>query len=85
MGELYAGTGIDFLPAPLLPPTGPDRFAPISGFGHILGNSGFVDECHRATLFVAWNTHFDCDCVQPDLVVTDHSPSVLLALWGRAR
>ena len=33
------------------------------------------------TLFLAWNTIFDL--VQPDLVVTDHSPTALLALRGR--
>jgi len=81
VGEIFAGTGIACLPAPLIPRQGPNRFEPTLGYAHILGNTGFADEGKLAALFAAWNTIFDC--VRPDLVVADHSPTALLALWGR--
>jgi UDP:flavonoid glycosyltransferase YjiC (YdhE family) len=79
--EIFAGTGISFMPAPIIPRQGPGLAEPTLGFAHILGQSGFADERKVAALFAAWNTIFDC--VRPDLVVADHSPTALLASRGR--
>jgi UDP:flavonoid glycosyltransferase YjiC (YdhE family) len=78
--EVFAGTGIAFMPAPIIPRRGPAPYEPTLGFAHILGNIGFANERALATLFAAWNTIFDQ--VRPDLVVADHSPTALLALRG---
>jgi hypothetical protein len=81
VGEAFAGSGIAWMPAPIIPRRGPAFFAPTHGFAQILGNIGFASAPMLATLFAAWNTIFDA--VRPDLVVADHSPTALLALRGR--
>jgi UDP:flavonoid glycosyltransferase YjiC (YdhE family) len=78
LGEI----GIPYVPAPIVVRHGPAPFDPPTSFAHVLANIGFANESSLATVFEAWNTLFDV--VRPDLVVADHSPSALLALWGRA-
>jgi len=80
-GAIFEGSGIAFVPAPLVAGRRGPRYDPICGFGQILGNVGFAEEAVLTTLLSSWQTLLDL--VQPDLVVADHSPSALLALRGR--
>ncbi|HVT83019.1 MAG TPA: hypothetical protein VHM90_20445, partial [Phycisphaerae bacterium] len=79
--EIFAGTGISYLPAPLRLREGKRPFEPAVSFAHLFGNIGFADAQTVHTLFHSWNALFDL--AQPDLVIADHSPSPLLALRGR--
>jgi len=84
---LFEGTGIAVLPAPVFKRPGSTggkpkvAFAKTLGFAHVLGNCGFADETHLQVAFAAWNKLFDD--INPALVVADHSPAALMALWGR--
>lgn len=78
--DMFAGTGISYIAAPWIPRR-QQTYSPVRSFAHILANIGFTDEYALATLFAAWNTLFDC--LRPDLVIVDHSPTVLLALHER--
>jgi UDP:flavonoid glycosyltransferase YjiC (YdhE family) len=80
-GEIFGGTGIEFLPAPVHRSRDKPPFEPEQGFCHLLANIGFADERSLSASFTAWNTLLDW--IKPDLVVADHSPTALLALWGR--
>jgi UDP:flavonoid glycosyltransferase YjiC (YdhE family) len=77
---LFAGTGIGYLPAPvsLRPRKGPVD-DPLS-FAHILTNIGYTNEDALETVVSAWGTLIEC--VRPDLVIAEHSPTALLALRG---
>lgn len=79
--EVWHGLDISFLPSPLIPREEKPPFDPPTGFLHLLANIGFANQIQLATAFRSWNTIFDC--VRPDLVVVDHSPTALLALRGR--
>lgn len=81
VGELFAGSGIGFIPAPVISGPRDAMIKKISGFTHILANIGFAHEANLAAMFASWNTLYDC--IRPDLVVADHSPTALLALRGR--
>ncbi len=79
--EIFAGSGISFLPAPAAPRHIAPPFEKVRGFAHVLGNIGFASTSLLRTTMSAWKTIFDA--VGPDLVVADHSPTALLALRGR--
>jgi len=77
----FINSGIDYLPAPIIARRGKPPFEKTAGFCHILSNVGFSDDSALRTLFSAWNTLYRV--VQPDLVITDHSPTALLAMRGK--
>jgi len=81
--KVILGTeGIVCLPAPLAVPRGRFPFDPPQGYAHMLGNLGYGHASVLAALLARWNALFDD--LQPNLVVADHSPTALLALWGRS-
>ena len=69
------------LPAPHKSWRTDDRIEPLLTFAHILHNTGWsrVDDLKKLT--AAWRTVLDD--VRPDVVICDHSPTMLLALRGR--
>jgi len=80
--ELWVDTGIQWFPSPMAaPPHGRFPFDPPVCYAHMLGNIGFVSEQALGALFTRWNAIFDD--LKPDLVVADHSPTVLFSLWDR--
>ena len=79
--DVLGSSGIAWMPAPIMQRRGAPRYEPTHGFAEILGNVGFADRSMLSSLFTAWSTILDT--VRPNLVVTDHSPTALLALRGR--
>lgn len=77
----FSGSDIFCMPAPVLPDDYRPPFAVVRSFTHLLWNMGFHESSLIEAPFTAWNRIFDD--VQPDLVVADHSPTALLASWGR--
>ena len=81
VGELFAGSGIAFLQAPIYQGKRMVAGEKISGFAHILASACFGDDGVMGKLFVAWNGVFDQ--VMPDLLDWDACRVVHLWSWSR--
>jgi len=81
VGQLFAGSGIAFLQAPIYQGKRMAAGERVSGFAHILASTCFGDDGVMGKLFEAWNDVLDQ--VKPDLLVADHAPSALLAVRGK--
>lgn len=73
---------ICLLPAPVAKVPAHMKIKLIRSYGHILHNSGFGDKDTLAVLLASWRSLIDL--VEPDLILCDHSPTVLLAARGCA-
>src|SRR5690348_5499512 len=78
--KAFEGTGITFISAPQANFLR-KIYDPMRSMAHVLGNSGFGDEGILATLLESWNAIFDI--VKPEVVIADHAPNALLALYSR--
>jgi hypothetical protein len=77
--KVLSGAKVDFLQAPFQHPK-MRIIEPTCTFAQILHNCGFAEVEELATLAGAWRLLFDC--LKPDLIVFDHSPTALLAARG---
>lgn len=75
---IFAGTDISYIPAPVYPRKGKGPVEDPLSFAHLLANIGFTHQNALETILSAWGTLIEC--VRPDMVVAEHSPTALLAL-----
>lgn len=78
--KFFAGSGVQYLPAPSAAPMGRGCFRTPVSFSHVLHNTVFGDDRCLVGLVSAWKTLFQL--TQPELIVFDHAPSALLAARG---
>lgn len=52
-----------------------------ASYSDLLGLVGFADSSRLSTMLLAWDGILDA--IQPDLVIADHSPGLILAMRGR--
>lgn len=76
----FAGTAVQFLPAPYRPRGVPKPFKPTVNFTHVLHNVGFANDGSLSAHASAWRNLYRL--TRPDLIVFDHSPTALLAARG---
>jgi UDP:flavonoid glycosyltransferase YjiC (YdhE family) len=76
---VFAAAGVRFLQAPVKAP-GPGPCRRCTGYGQLLGNSGFGDDAELFGLASAWRNLLRL--TRADLLVADHSPVALLAARG---
>lgn len=69
--------GVPYVQAPILHTRLPNPIEPVYHYAHILHNIGFADADALFGLVRGWHTLFDL--IKPDLVISDHSPTALLA------
>jgi hypothetical protein len=77
-GPPLTAVGVEVFPCPVEGYRSPQAIFPTSTFAHVLHEVGFDREDILSSRVAAW-----CDLVaqvRPDLVLCDHSPTVLLAL-----
>ena len=77
----FGDLGIRCLQSPYKSWRTDDRIEPLLTFAHILHNTGWSRASDIHTLTTAWRAVLDD--VRPDVVICDHSPTMLLALRGR--
>jgi hypothetical protein len=80
--EVFAGTGIGFVPAPYKSVRFPNHFDPPRCYAHILHNTCFADGPLLRTLLRCWHALFDL--ARADIVIAEHAPTAILACRGRA-
>jgi UDP:flavonoid glycosyltransferase YjiC (YdhE family) len=78
--EVFGETSVTLLQAPYAVPKGKIAVEKPQGWVHLLANNGFSSERVLEILIQKWTAIFDR--LNPDLVIADHSPTVLLALRG---
>lgn len=83
----FAGTatvlaipGLEFHAAPVRNGAIRGHHNPPATFAQLLHNIGFGDQSELRVMVSAWRSLFRC--VQPDLIVTEHSPTALLAAYS---
>lgn len=77
---VFGDLNVKILQAPYKP-NKPDKPIPEAiNYAHILHNIGFEKKEELSTLAQAWRNLYDC--VKPDLIVFEHSPTALLASQG---
>jgi hypothetical protein len=74
--RLFDGVDVACFQAPIKTQHHGRRFDPPRTFAHILHNVGFGDPGELGTMVDAWRNLYQC--VRPDLIVFDHSPTALL-------
>lgn len=79
--KILGPLGVSYVQAPIHHTRVPDAIEPAYHYAHILHNTGFANPDSLFGLVRSWHTLFDL--IEPDLVISDHSPTVLLA--SRAR
>ena len=79
---LFRNLGVGILPAPLLSGRAKNRIDPICTFAQLLHNTTGGDTSTLRALVHAWQGLIEC--VEPDLLVADHSPTALIATRGTA-
>ncbi len=77
--DFAAQKHIEYFQAPAKP-TGRGPFPRAANFSQLLANVGFDSAESLYARMRAWRSIYDC--VQPDLVVFDHSPVAMLAMRG---
>ncbi|HUT09615.1 MAG TPA: hypothetical protein VMY42_03900 [Thermoguttaceae bacterium] len=78
--RVFANIGVSYLQAPIRTRKSTDGIHPPRTFAHILHNMGFADFDELRSMTEAWRNLYDC--VRPDLLIFDHSPTALLAARG---
>ncbi len=83
--KVFAGVDLSYLQAPIKTRAAGPRISPPRTFAHILHNIGFAEPKELWAMTEAWRNLYAC--VEPDLIVFDHSPTALLAArgWGAKR
>lgn len=75
--KILGPLGVRYVQAPIHHTRVPDAIEPAYHYAHILHNTGFANSDSLFGLVRSWHALFDL--IESDLVISDHSPTVLLA------
>ena len=75
--KVFAGENFQFVACPAFSGCIKNHFLRAATFSHILHNVGFGDYEILRNLVSVWRSNFEL--LQPDLIITDHSPVAMLA------
>ncbi len=75
--QVFGGVQVSYLQAPFKTRKANHRIDPPRTFAHILHNIGFGELNELRAMAEAWRNLYQC--IRPDLIIFDHSPTALLA------